>query len=86
MEDKSNNEAQRPHTRWNPISLVSLLLCCKIAAVRYFIWALGLQMWAGREADSQAARQISSIYDFSISSHLKMFSCLFDVRWTSTIL
>jgi len=53
MEDKSNNEAQRPHTRWNPkrhISLVSLLLCCKITAVRCFVWCLGLQMWAGNEA------------------------------------
>jgi len=40
MEDKRNNEAQRPHTRRNPkrhISLVSLLLWRKIAAVRYFV-------------------------------------------------
>ena len=40
MEDKRNNEAQRPHTRRNPkrhISLVSLLWH-KIVAVRCFVW------------------------------------------------
>ena len=53
MEDKSNNKAQRSHTRRNPkrhILLVSLLLCCKITAVWCFIWYLGLRMWAGSEA------------------------------------
>jgi len=52
MEDKRNNEAQRPHTRRNPkryISLVSLLLWHKIAAVEYFVWHLGLRMWSGSE-------------------------------------
>ena len=36
MEDKRNNEVQRPHTHRNPktrISLVSLLMCCKIVTV-----------------------------------------------------
>jgi len=36
MEDKSNNEEESPHTRWNPkrqMSLVGLFLCCKIVAV-----------------------------------------------------
>ena len=50
MEDKKNNEAQRPHIHQNPkryISLVSLLLWRKIAAVRCFVRHLGLQMWSG---------------------------------------
>ena len=42
MEDKRNNEAQGPHTCQNPkwyISLVSLLLWRKIAAVQCFVLA-----------------------------------------------
>ena len=60
MEDKSNNEEQSPHTRRNPkrqISLVGLFLYCKIVAVRCFVKALGLQMWAGSEAGSEAVRR-----------------------------
>jgi len=91
MEDKSNNKEQSPHmyTRRNlkrHISLVSLLLCCKIAAVWCFVFSLGLWMWAGSEAGSEVVRQldkISIIYNFFISSHLKMFNA---VRWTNTIL
>ena len=40
MEDKRNNDVQRPHTRWNPkrhISLMSLLFCHTIATVRCFV-------------------------------------------------
>ena len=42
LEDKRNNEALRPKRH---ISLESLLLCRKIAAVQYFVWRLDLQMW-----------------------------------------
>ena len=62
VEGIRNNEAQRPHTCRNPkmhISLVSLLLCCKIATLRCFVWHLCLRMWG------EAVRQlnkISSIY------------------------
>jgi len=61
MEDKNNNEVQRPHTCQNPkrhISLVSLLICHKIVAVQYFVWRLGLRMWSGREA----VRQVFMIF------------------------
>jgi len=84
MEDRRNNKAQRPHTRWNPkkhISLMSLLLGCKMAAVWCFVWHLGLQMWSG----SEAARRNLEFFWFlknSISSHLKMFlvlNAIFDV-------
>ena len=49
MENKRNDEVQRPHTRRNPkrhISLVSFLLYCKMVAICCFIWALGLQLWS----------------------------------------
>jgi len=52
MEDKSNNEVQRPLICRNPkrhILLVSLLLWRKIVAIRYFVWALGLRLWAVSE-------------------------------------
>ena len=65
MEDKRNNEAQRPHTHRNPkrhISLVSLLLSCKIVAVRCFIWHLGLRMWSGSEEGSEVARQLEFLH------------------------
>ena len=44
MEDKRNNEAQKPHTRRNPkrhISLVSLLLWCNMVAINasFGLWA-----------------------------------------------
>jgi len=43
MEDKRNNEAQRPLARWNPkrhIPLVSLSLWREMVAVHPFVWAL----------------------------------------------
>ena len=51
-ENKSNNKAQRTHTRQNlkrHIPLVSLLLWHKMVAIRYSVWALGLQLWLGSE-------------------------------------
>jgi len=53
MEDKRNNEAQRPLTRRNPkryIPLVGLLLWRKLVAVHPFVWTLGLQLWLVSEA------------------------------------
>jgi len=40
MEDKRNNETQKPHTHQNPKRHISLvrLLCCKIAAVAMMLW------------------------------------------------
>ena len=70
MEDKRNNKAQMPHTPWNPkrhISLVNLLLCHKIVAVQWFIWCLGLRMWAGSETKFR-------VFTNLLYSHLKMFS------------
>jgi len=64
MEDKRNNEVQRPGTRRNPkrhISLVSLLLWYKIAAVRCFVWCLGLRMWSGSEATRQLNLDLDEI-------------------------
>ena len=52
MEDKRNNEVQRPLTRRNPkrhIPLVSLLLWYKIVVARFFVWALGLRLWSVRQ-------------------------------------
>ena len=52
-EEEPNGEQRSTEACWNPkrhISLVSLLLCRKIAAVRCFVWRLGLQMWSGSEA------------------------------------
>jgi len=53
MEDKRNNEAQRPLTRRKPkrhIPLVSLLLWRKMVAVHPFVWALaGLLLWSVRQ-------------------------------------
>jgi len=56
MEDKRNNEAQRPLSPRNPkmhILLVSLLLWHKIVAVHPFVWALGLRLWSVSEAVRQ---------------------------------
>ena len=67
MEDEKNNGVQRPHTRRNPkrhISLVSLLLWRKIAAVQCFVWRLGLRMWSDSEAHSEVVRQNFEFYDF----------------------
>jgi len=75
MEDKSNNEAERPHTSRNPerhILLVSLLLCCKIKAVQCFVWALGLRMWVGSEAVRQNFEYLR-FFKNSIPSHLNVF-------------
>ena len=51
MEDKRNNEAQRPLTRNTKrhILLVSLLLWRKMVAIRCFIWALALRLWSVRQ-------------------------------------
>ena len=57
MEDKRNNEVQRLVGTKRHISLVSLLLWCKIVAVQCFVWRLGSQMWSGSEAGSQADRR-----------------------------
>ena len=65
IEDKRNNKEQKPHTRQNPkrhMSLVSLFLCRKIAAVRYFIWRLGFRMWSG----SEVVKQLDEILGFTI--------------------
>jgi len=70
-EEKPNGrqKAQRLHTLRHSkryISLVSLLLCCKIMAVRCFDRCLGLRMWSSSETVRQALRkldEISSFYD-----------------------
>ena len=65
---------------WNPkrhITLVSLLLCCKIAAVQCFIWHLGLRMWRGSETKFRVLQFLKN----SMSSYLKMFSCFKCIIW-----
>ena len=45
IEDKRKDKEQRAYTHWNPkrhIPLVSLLLWCKMVAVRCFVWPLSL--------------------------------------------
>jgi len=42
------------------------LLWCKIAAVRYFVWHLGLRMWSGSGIVRQAVRQLDKILSFTI--------------------
>jgi len=91
MEDKRNNKAQRPHTHQNSkrlVSLVSLLLWLKIAAVQCFIWRLGLWMLSGSEAVWQ---NLEFLWFLKIQYPViwKCFLVLnapFDVRWTSTVL
>jgi len=89
MEDKRNNKAQRPHTHQNPkrhISLMSLLLCHKIVAVRCFIWHLGLQMWSGCEAVRQNFEFLHFLKKFNIRRYFLALNTSFKVRLTSTIL
>ena len=52
IEDKRNDKAQRAYTHWNPkrhIPLVSLLLWCKMVAMRCLVWPLGLRLWSVSE-------------------------------------
>jgi len=65
MEDKRNNKVQSLHTCWNPkrhISLVSLLLWCKMVAIRCFVLALGLWLWSGSEWVSEMKFQVLAIF------------------------
>ena len=44
-QDAEGSESKKVHLP--PVSL--LLLCCKMVAVRCFIWSLVLQLWSGSE-------------------------------------
>jgi len=75
-EDKRNNEAQRPHTHWNPnwhILLASLLLWRKIAAVQCFVWHLGLRMWSGSEAVKRNFEVLQFLKKFNIQPSEDVF-------------
>ena len=82
---KGRTKAHWAYTRRNPkrhIPPVSLLLCRKIVAVNYFVWALGLRLWSVRQAGRQAVRQWGSELD-EILSFGNFFKSLYPVttKW-----
>ena len=60
IEDKRKDEVHRAYTCRNPkrhIPLVSLLLWREMVTVCSFVWALGLRLWSGSEAVSDAVSE-----------------------------
>jgi len=98
MEDKRNDKAQRPQTRRNPkrhISLVSLLLWCKMVAIRCFVWAIGLSgsEWVSEwviERVSEWVSEWASETKFqglvpATNKRFHVFNAVFYVRLTNII-